>query len=168
MPHGIHFAEATCSSRASTRDVVPRPFRVDDWLLYAMTRRTHQAAWFALSGFYSRDGRLVASTAQKADPRLAQLTIAASDSRRALPRPSASRREQLVFSCEARRTPATPVRPSDRRADRRFRRRAARFVQRRRAEKRRAAAIRPVAGAAVGRGCVAASLWRRRRSGDST
>jgi acyl-CoA thioesterase-2 len=37
LPHGIHFAEATCSWRASiTQCGFTGPFRVDDWLLYAM------------------------------------------------------------------------------------------------------------------------------------
>ena len=43
-----------------------RPFRIDDWLLYAMDSPSASGArGFARGAFYTRDGRLVASTAQE-------------------------------------------------------------------------------------------------------
>jgi acyl-CoA thioesterase II len=43
-----------------------RPFRIDDWLLYVLDSPTASSArGFALGKIYSRDGRLVASTAQE-------------------------------------------------------------------------------------------------------
>ena len=43
-----------------------RPLRVDDWLLYAMESPSASGArGFAQAGIYSRDGRLVATTAQE-------------------------------------------------------------------------------------------------------
>ena len=43
-----------------------RPLRVDDWLLYAMESPSASGArGFAQAGIFSRDGRLVATTAQE-------------------------------------------------------------------------------------------------------
>jgi acyl-CoA thioesterase-2 len=43
-----------------------RPFRADDWLLYALDSPTAQGArGLGRGSIYSRDGRLVASTAQE-------------------------------------------------------------------------------------------------------
>ncbi len=43
-----------------------RPFRVDDWLLYAVESPSASGArGFARASVFSRDGRLVASTAQE-------------------------------------------------------------------------------------------------------
>jgi len=48
-----------------------RPLRVDDWLLYAVESPSASGArGFARAGVYSRDGRLVASTAQEGLVRL--------------------------------------------------------------------------------------------------
>jgi hypothetical protein len=59
--------KATCSSRASiTRCGFTVRFRVDDWLLYAMESPNGSGGrGLALGRLYSRDGRLVASTAQE-------------------------------------------------------------------------------------------------------
>jgi acyl-CoA thioesterase-2 len=43
-----------------------RPFRMDDWLLYEMeSPNAAGGKGFALGRLFSRDGRLVASTAQE-------------------------------------------------------------------------------------------------------
>jgi acyl-CoA thioesterase II len=52
-----------------------RPLRVDDWLLYAVESPSASGArGFARAGVYSRDGRLVASTAQEGLVRLKSAT----------------------------------------------------------------------------------------------
>jgi acyl-CoA thioesterase II len=43
-----------------------RPFRADDWLLYAQdSPSSHGARGFCRGSIYTRDGRLVASVAQE-------------------------------------------------------------------------------------------------------
>jgi acyl-CoA thioesterase-2 len=67
LPHGVHFAEGTV--QLATLDHAMwfhRPFRVDDWLLYAMESPSASGGrGFALGRIFTRDGRLVASTVQE-------------------------------------------------------------------------------------------------------
>ena len=67
LPHGIHFAEGNVQLASLDHAMwFHRPFRVDDWLLYAMQSPNASAGrGFALGRFFTRDGRLVASTAQE-------------------------------------------------------------------------------------------------------
>ena len=67
LPHGVHFAEGNV--QLATLDHAMwfhRPFRVDEWLLYSMESPSASGGrGFALGRLFSRDGRLVASTAQE-------------------------------------------------------------------------------------------------------
>jgi acyl-CoA thioesterase-2 len=67
LPHGVHFAEGNV--QLATLDHAMwfhQPFRVDDWLLYSMESPSASGGrGFALGRLFSRDGRLVASTAQE-------------------------------------------------------------------------------------------------------
>jgi acyl-CoA thioesterase-2 len=67
LPHGVHFAEGNV--QIATLDHAMwfhQPFRVDDWLLYSMESPSASGGrGFALGRLFSRDGRLVASTAQE-------------------------------------------------------------------------------------------------------
>jgi acyl-CoA thioesterase-2 len=67
LPHGIHFAEGNVQLASLDHAMwFHRPFRMDDWLLYAMESPNASAGkGFALGRFFARDGRLVASTAQE-------------------------------------------------------------------------------------------------------
>ena len=67
MPHGVHFAEGNVQLASLDHAMwFHRPFRVDEWLLYAMeSPNASGGRGLALGRFYSRDGRLVASTAQE-------------------------------------------------------------------------------------------------------
>ncbi len=67
MPHGVHFAEGNVQLASLDHAMwFHRPFRVDDWLLYAMESPNGSGGrGLALGRLYSRDGRLVASTAQE-------------------------------------------------------------------------------------------------------
>jgi acyl-CoA thioesterase-2 len=67
MPHGIHFAEGNVQLASLDHAMwFHRPFRVDEWLLYVMqSPNASGGRGLALGKFYSRDGRLVASTAQE-------------------------------------------------------------------------------------------------------
>jgi acyl-CoA thioesterase II len=67
MPHGIHFAEGKVQLASLDHAMwFHRPFRVDDWLLYAMeSPNASNGRGLALGKIYARDGRLVASTAQE-------------------------------------------------------------------------------------------------------
>jgi acyl-CoA thioesterase-2 len=67
MPHGIHFADGNVQLASLDHAMwFHRPFRVDDWLLYVMqSPNASGGRGLALGKFYSRDGRLVASTAQE-------------------------------------------------------------------------------------------------------
>jgi acyl-CoA thioesterase-2 len=67
LPHGVHFAEGNL--QLATLDHAMwfhRPFRIDEWLLYSMESPSASGGrGFALGRLFSRDGRLVASTAQE-------------------------------------------------------------------------------------------------------
>ena len=67
LPHGVHFAAGNVQLASLDHAMwFHRPFRVDDWLLYAMeSPNASGARGFALGRFFTRDGRLVASTAQE-------------------------------------------------------------------------------------------------------
>ncbi len=67
LPHGIHFAEGNVQLASLDHAMwFHRPFRMDDWLLYAMeSPNASGGRGLALGRFYTRDGRLVASTAQE-------------------------------------------------------------------------------------------------------
>ena len=66
-PHGIHFSDGNVQLASLDHAMwFHRPFRVDDWLLYAMeSPNASGGRGFALGRFFTRDGRLVASTAQE-------------------------------------------------------------------------------------------------------
>ncbi len=67
MPHGVHFAEGNVQLASLDHAMwFHRPFRVDDWLLYAMqSPNASGGRGFALGRFFTREGELVASTAQE-------------------------------------------------------------------------------------------------------
>ncbi|HVY66553.1 MAG TPA: acyl-CoA thioesterase II [Gammaproteobacteria bacterium] len=67
LPHGIHFAEGNVQMASLDHAMwFHRPFRVDDWLLYVMeSPNASGGRGLALGKFFTRDGRLVASTAQE-------------------------------------------------------------------------------------------------------
>lgn len=81
LPHGI----STLSGRAIVASIdhamwFHRPLRMDDWLLYAVESPSASGArGFARASVFSRDGRLVASTAQEG---LVRLVGSAADDRR--------------------------------------------------------------------------------------
>ena len=67
LPHGIHFAEGNVQLASLDHAMwFHRPFRADEWLLYAMeSPNASGGRGLALGKFFSRDGQLVASTAQE-------------------------------------------------------------------------------------------------------
>jgi acyl-CoA thioesterase-2 len=67
LPHGIHFAEGNVQLASLDHAMwFHRPFRADDWLLYAMeSPNAAGGRGLALGRFFTRDGTLVASTAQE-------------------------------------------------------------------------------------------------------
>ena len=67
LPHGIHFAEGNVQLESLDHAMwFHRPFRVDDWLLYAMqSPNASGGRGLALGRIFTRDGTLVASTAQE-------------------------------------------------------------------------------------------------------
>jgi acyl-CoA thioesterase-2 len=67
MPHGIHFAEGNVQLASLDHAMwFHRPFRADEWLLYAMeSPNASGGRGLALGRFFTRDGTLVASTAQE-------------------------------------------------------------------------------------------------------
>jgi acyl-CoA thioesterase-2 len=67
LPHGIHFAEGNVQLASLDHAMwFHRPFRADEWLLYAMeSPNASGGRGLALGKFFARDGRLVASTAQE-------------------------------------------------------------------------------------------------------
>jgi len=67
LPHGIHFAEGNVQLASLDHAMwFHRPFRVDEWLLYAMdSPNASGGRGLAMGRFFTRDGRLVASTAQE-------------------------------------------------------------------------------------------------------
>jgi acyl-CoA thioesterase-2 len=67
LPHGIHFAEGNVQLASLDHAMwFHRPFRVDDWLLYAMeSPNASGGRGLARGQFFTRDGTLVASTVQE-------------------------------------------------------------------------------------------------------
>lgn len=67
LPHGIHFAEGNVQLASLDHAMwFHRSFRMDDWLLYAMeSPNASSGRGFALGKVFTRDGKLVASTAQE-------------------------------------------------------------------------------------------------------
>lgn len=66
-PHGVSFRNPTLQIASLDHSIwFHRPFRIDDWLLYVSESPVAAGArGFARGTFYTRDGRLVASTAQE-------------------------------------------------------------------------------------------------------
>ena len=67
LPHGIHFAEGNVQLASLDHAMwFHRPFRADQWLLYAMeSPNASGGRGLALGRVFTRDGALVASTAQE-------------------------------------------------------------------------------------------------------
>jgi acyl-CoA thioesterase II len=67
LPHGIHFAEGNVQLASLDHAMwFHRPFRADEWLLYAMeSPNASGGRGLALGKFFTSDGALVASTAQE-------------------------------------------------------------------------------------------------------
>ena len=67
LPHGIRFMQGSVQLASLDHAMwFHRPFRVDEWLLYAMeSPNAVGARGLAFGRFFSRDGALVASTAQE-------------------------------------------------------------------------------------------------------
>ena len=67
LPHGLSFAEGNVQLASLDHAMwFHRPFRVDEWLLYAMeSPNASGGRGLARGQFFTRDGRLVASTAQE-------------------------------------------------------------------------------------------------------
>jgi acyl-CoA thioesterase-2 len=67
LPHGVHFAEGNVQLASLDHAMwFHRPFRVDEWLLYSMESPSASGGrGLAFGRFFTRDGRLVASTAQE-------------------------------------------------------------------------------------------------------
>jgi acyl-CoA thioesterase II len=67
LPHGVRFEHGNVQMASLDHALwFHRPFRVDDWLLYALDSPTATGArGLARGHFFARDGRLVASTAQE-------------------------------------------------------------------------------------------------------
>ena len=66
-PHGISYYQPNVQMASLDHALwFHRPFRVDEWLLYAMDSPTAQGSRGMARGMiYARDGKLVASTAQE-------------------------------------------------------------------------------------------------------
>jgi acyl-CoA thioesterase II len=67
LPHGVRFEHGNVQMASLDHALwFHRPFRVDDWLLYALDSPIATGArGLARGHFFTRDGRLVASTAQE-------------------------------------------------------------------------------------------------------
>ncbi|GIX25010.1 MAG: acyl-CoA thioesterase II [Caldimonas sp.] len=67
LPHGISYYDPRVQMASIDHAMwFHRPFRADEWLLYALDSPTAQGSrGLARGGIYTRDGRLVASTAQE-------------------------------------------------------------------------------------------------------
>ena len=67
LPHGIHFADGTVQMASLDHAMwFHRAFRIDEWLLYAMeSPNASGGRGLARGQFFTRDGKLVASTAQE-------------------------------------------------------------------------------------------------------
>jgi acyl-CoA thioesterase-2 len=74
MPHGSSFLRGNLVMASIDHAIwFHRPGRVDDWLLYSLDSPSSSGArGFARGSFYSRDGVLIASTAQEGLIRLVQ------------------------------------------------------------------------------------------------
>ena len=79
-PHGISYYQPNVQMASLDHALwFHRPFRADEWLLYAMDSPTAQASRGMARGMiYARDGKLVASTAQEGLVRVVQDAGAAS------------------------------------------------------------------------------------------
>jgi acyl-CoA thioesterase-2 len=66
-PHGVGFRDPSLQVASLDHSIwFHRPFRIDDWLLYVSESPVSAGArGFARGTFFTRDGRLVASTAQE-------------------------------------------------------------------------------------------------------
>ncbi len=66
-PHGVGFRDPSLQVASLDHSIwFHRPFRIDDWLLYVSDSPVSAGArGFARGTFFTRDGRLVASTAQE-------------------------------------------------------------------------------------------------------
>lgn len=83
LPHGLPFGQGRVMMASLDHALwFHREFRVDDWLLYSMdSPNSSGARGFARGQFFSRDGRLVASTTQEGLVRLlAEESVGASRS----------------------------------------------------------------------------------------
>ena len=67
FPHGVSYLQPNVTVASLDHALwFHRPFRVDEWLLYSCDSPTAQSArGLARGQVFSRDGRLVASTAQE-------------------------------------------------------------------------------------------------------
>jgi acyl-CoA thioesterase-2 len=67
LPHGVHFAEGNVQLASLDHAMwFHRQFRVDEWLLYSMESPSASGGrGLAFGRIFTRDGRLVASTAQE-------------------------------------------------------------------------------------------------------
>ena len=67
LPHGITFFQGNLQGASLDHALwFHRPFRIDDWILYHMESPSASGArGFNLGGFYTRDGRRIASSAQE-------------------------------------------------------------------------------------------------------
>ena len=67
LPHGIHFADGKVQMASLDHAMwFHRPFRIDEWLLYAMeSPNAARSRGLAMGRFFTADGTLVASTAQE-------------------------------------------------------------------------------------------------------
>jgi acyl-CoA thioesterase-2 len=67
LPHGIHFASGNVQLASLDHAMwFHRPFRIDDWLLYAMeSPNASGGRGLARGQFFAPDGKLVASTVQE-------------------------------------------------------------------------------------------------------
>jgi acyl-CoA thioesterase-2 len=74
LPHGVSHASGRLVLASIDHAMwFHRPFRVDEWLLYCMDSPSASGArGFARGSFFTREGRLVASTAQEGLVRVAQ------------------------------------------------------------------------------------------------
>lgn len=72
LPHGISYQQPHVQAATLNHAIwFHRPFRMDEWLLYAMDSPSAAGArGFTRGSVYTRDGRLVASVAQEGLVRL--------------------------------------------------------------------------------------------------
>jgi acyl-CoA thioesterase-2 len=91
LPHGNSYLSGNLMMASIDHAMwFHRPFRIDDWLLYAMDSPSASGGrGFARGAFYTRDGRLVASTAQEGVVRVMLPVGAALPAAEAVPAPAA-------------------------------------------------------------------------------